>query len=108
MPANVKTKKYRDYLHELKEYLAAFLTRSQPLVDTKSTLEGAHEEVIYIYMCVCVCVCVYIYIYIRIFNIYIYKCTYIQKIYVYICICIYIYIYMYIYVFRNIYKHIYI
>jgi len=44
VPANVKTKKYRDYLQELQEYLAAFLTRSQPLVDTKAALEGAYEE----------------------------------------------------------------
>ena len=35
VPLNVKTKKFRDYLQELKEYLVSFLERSQPLVDTK-------------------------------------------------------------------------
>jgi splicing factor 3A subunit 3 len=44
VPLNVKTKRYRDYLFELKDYLVSFLHRSQPLVDTKGALEGAFEE----------------------------------------------------------------
>ena len=44
VPLNVKTKKYRDYLQELKDYLVSFMERSQPLVDTKGALEGAYED----------------------------------------------------------------
>ena len=44
VPLNVKTKKYRDYLQELKDYLVSFMERSQPLVDTQSEVEAAREE----------------------------------------------------------------
>ena len=44
VPANVKTKKYRDYLQELKDYLAGFMARAQPLVDVKAAMESALES----------------------------------------------------------------
>ena len=44
VPLNVKSKRYRDYLQELKDYLEKFMLRSQPLVDVHAALEGARED----------------------------------------------------------------
>jgi len=44
VPLNVKTKKYKEYLEQLLEYLVSFMHRSQPLVDTKAALLAGREE----------------------------------------------------------------
>mmetsp|Transcript_15786 Transcript_15786/g.37727 ORF Transcript_15786/g.37727 Transcript_15786/m.37727 type:complete len:496 (+) Transcript_15786:200-1687(+) len=43
VPANVKTKAYRDYLASLKEYLSAYMTRALPLVDVEALLQQGQD-----------------------------------------------------------------
>mmetsp|Transcript_62856 Transcript_62856/g.149778 ORF Transcript_62856/g.149778 Transcript_62856/m.149778 type:complete len:496 (+) Transcript_62856:170-1657(+) len=44
VPESVRGARYRDYLQSLKDYLLAFLSRAQPLVDVTAALEDAKEE----------------------------------------------------------------